>query len=483
MSIGFIKEELHSTKVYNVINEGTIIAIATPVGRGAIGLIRLSGPESIAKTNLFFRPKSNKSFGSLPFNKVILGDFVVNNTILDEVLVTKFVSPNSYTGEDVVEISCHGSNYILQKIVTSFVEEGLMPAKEGEFTLRAYLNKKMDLSQAEAVCDIIASESSAAHEIAIKQLRGGYSNRMKKLRQELIKFKSLIELELDFGEEDVEFANLNQLKLLLENLHKEINDLKLSFNYGNAIKNGVPVAIAGKPNTGKSSLLNALFNEDKAIVSKIPGTTRDTIEDTLTIDGILFRFIDTAGLRDTEDVIEAIGVEKAKEKVKKSSILIYMYDSDSNLKDITNEIRGLLVNSPTLITIENKIDKNNNKFNSSLASKIESKLNSVKIYGQLGISTFNPKSLIPLKKMLVKLVEGLKTNSNYIIQNTRHYNALKESLVSVEKIQKDLNNKISGDLLSVELKEAIHHIGSITGEIDHDRDVLGSIFSQFCIGK
>ena len=304
----------------------------------------------------------------------------------------------------------------------------------------------MDLSQAEAVCDIIASESSAAHEIAIKQLRGGYSNRMKKLRQELIKFKSLIELELDFGEEDVEFANLNQLKLLLENLHKEINDLKLSFNYGNAIKNGVPVAIAGKPNTGKSSLLNALFNEDKAIVSKIPGTTRDTIEDTLTIDGILFRFIDTAGLRDTEDVIEAIGVEKAKEKVKKSSILIYMYDSDSNLTDITNEIRGLLDNSPTLITIENKIDKNNNKFNSSLASKIESKLNSVKIYGQLGISTFNPKSLIPLKKMLVKLVEGLKTNSNYIIQNTRHYNALKESLVSVEKIQKDLNNKLSGDV-------------------------------------
>ena len=230
-------------------------------------------------------------------------------------------------------------------------------------------------------------------------------------------------------------------------------------------------------------MLNALFNEDKAIVSKIPGTTRDTIEDTLTIDGILFRFIDTAGLRDTEDVIEAIGVKKAKEKVKKSSILIYMYDSDSNLTDITNEIMGLLVNSPTLITIENKIDKNNNKFNSSLASKIESKLNSVKIYGQLGISTFNPKSLIPLKKMLVKLVEGLKTNSNYIIQNTRHYNALKESLVSVEKIQKDLNNKLSGDLLSVELKEAIHHIGSITGEIDHDRDVLGSIFSQFCIGK
>src|SRR5210317_848067 len=315
-----------------MLTEGTIIALATPEGSGAIGMIRLSGEEAFRYTAAFFRPKSRRPWNEIDANNTVLGDFKVGGEIIDEVLLTKFKAPNSYTGEDVVEISCHGSSYIQQKIISCFLKEGVKPAQAGEFTLRAYLNQKMDLSQAEAVADLIAAESEAAHQLAFQQMRGGFSKKMEALRQELIQFKALIELELDFSEEEVEFANLNELRSLLNNLHRDISDLKNSFNYGNVIKKGVPVAIAGKPNVGKSSLLNALFDEEKAIVSNIPGTTRDTIEDTLILDGILFRFIDTAGLRETNDTIEAIGVERAREKVKKASVLIYLYQNDTDAK-------------------------------------------------------------------------------------------------------------------------------------------------------
>ena len=466
-----------------MLSDGTIIALASPRGSGAIGLIRISGTQAFKKTALFFQSKSKKKFEKLSANTSHLGDFVVNEKLIDEVLLTKFKKPRSYTGEDIVEISCHGSTYIQQKIIENFLEVGVKPAKAGEFTLRAYLNRKMDLSQAEAVADIISAESSAAHKISIQQMRGGFSKKMKALRQELIQFKSLIELELDFSEENVEFANLNQLKDLINKLQKEITELKDSFTYGNVIKKGIPVAIAGKPNVGKSSLLNSLLNEEKAIVSSIPGTTRDSIEDTLILEGILFRFIDTAGLRETKDKVEAIGIKKAREKVSKASILIYLYNRNSNPISVAKEINELSHETLNIILIENKIDLHKNNFSKSLASKIKNKLGGIEIYEQLGISTKFNESLSPLKTHLIGLVQNMKSESNLIIHNSRHFHALNEALKSIEQIQMDLKNNLTGDLLSIELKEAIKHIGSITGNIDNDQDILETIFSQFCIGK
>ena len=326
-----------------MLSEGTIIALSTPQGSGAIGVIRLSGSSAIEKAAHFISPRSKKEWNQIAPNTAFLGDFNDKNILIDEVLVTFFKGPNSYTGEDVVEISCHGSSYIQQKIISCYLGKGVHPAQAGEFTLRAYLNKKMDLSQAEAVADIIASESEAAHDMAMKQMRGGFSENMEALRQQLIQFKALIELELDFGEEEVDFANKDQLRKLLHTLHKDISSLKQSFAYGNVIKKGVPVAIAGKPNAGKSSLLNALFKEEKAIVSNIPGTTRDLIEDTLIIEGISFRFVDTAGLRETEDVVEAIGVKKAKDKITQATLLLYMYERTTAYEAIIKDIKSLSV--------------------------------------------------------------------------------------------------------------------------------------------
>lgn len=466
-----------------MLSEGTIIALATPQGSGAIGVIRLSGAKAFEKTALFFRSKSKKPWNKIPANTALLGDFIQGEEILDEVLLIKFNGPHSYTGEDVVEISCHGSTYIQQKIIALYLDQGIQTAQAGEFTLRAYLNRKMDLSQAEAVADIIAAESKAAHQLAMQQMRGGFSKKMEDLRQELIQFKALIELELDFSEEEVEFANLDQLKSLLNRLHKDITNLKNSFAYGNVVKKGVPVAIAGKPNVGKSSLLNALFNEEKAIVSNIPGTTRDSIEDTLVLDGILFRFIDTAGIRETDDVVEAIGVKKAFEKVNQATLLIYLYQRDSAPEAIVKEIETLSHENLKILLIENKIDEHDNRFSSSLANQIKDQLKKDIKCIQFGISATNSESLIPLQKQLVTQVENMKNEANLVIHNSRHFHALNSALKAILLVQQGLRNALPGDLLSVELKEAIHHIGSITGNIDHDQDILGTIFSQFCIGK
>ena len=466
-----------------MLSEGTIIALSTPNGVGAIGIIRLSGDLAIEKAALFIFPKNKKSLENILPNTAFLADFVYYEQLIDEVLVTSFKGPNSYTGEDVVEISCHGSSYILQKIINSFLESKVLPAQPGEFTLRAYLNKKMDLSQAEAVADIIASESEAAHRVAMQQMRGGFSKNMEELRQQLIQFKALIELELDFSEEEVNFANKDQLKGLLGTLHNDIYILKESFIYGNVIKNGVPVAIAGKPNAGKSSLLNILFNEEKAIVSNIPGTTRDVIEDTLTIGGIIFRFIDTAGLRETNDVIEAMGVKKAREKITQASLLIYLYERTTSFKDLISEIKSLQHKNQNLILIENKIDQYSEGFDTNLNNELLSALDSKEHVFGMGISTLTSESIAPLKAYLVNTLKEMGKNVTVVVNNSRHYYALINAFKAIEITMDGLDNNIPGDLLSIELKEAIFYIGSITGKIDTDQDVLGAIFSQFCVGK
>jgi tRNA modification GTPase len=466
-----------------MLSDGTIIALSTPQGSGALGVIRLSGPLAFEKTQRFFTPRSSQKWEDIKPNQAQLGTFKNNGALIDEVLVTAFKAPHSYTGEDVIELSCHGSPYILQQIISSYLEEDILPAQAGEFTLRAYLNKKMDLSQAEAVSDLIASESAEAHRIAMQQLRGGFSKEMEALRQKLIEFKALIELELDFSEEEVNFADKTQLEALLTELEKEISELKDSFAYGNVIKKGVPVAIAGKPNVGKSSLLNALFNEEKAIVSPIAGTTRDSIEDTLILDGVQFRFIDTAGLRQTDDTIESIGVAKTKEKVAQARILLYLYDKTTTDSVLVEELKSLYHDNLKLVLVQNKIDLAPEGHDLAFAELLKKQLPASMAPKSLGISTKKTDSLLPLKKELVETVQSLGNSNGIIINNTRHYHALEKALKAIEQVKKGLEIDLAGDLLSIDLKEAIEHIGAITGVIDTDQDVLGTIFSQFCIGK
>jgi tRNA modification GTPase len=466
-----------------MLSDGTIIALSTPQGIGAIGVIRLSGPLAFEKTALFFTPKGKKIGDQIQPNQTLFGNFIKDSNLIDEVLVTPFKGPHSYTGEDVVEISCHGSPYILQQVISCFLDEGIKPAKPGEFTLRAYLNKKMDLSQAEAVADLIASESAEAHRIAMQQMRGGFSKGMEDLRQQLIQFKALIELELDFSEEEVNFAEKTALEKLLNTLEKEIQTLKNSFSYGNVIKKGVPVAIAGKPNVGKSSLLNALFNEEKAIVSPIAGTTRDTIEDTLIIEGIQYRFIDTAGLRLTEDTIESIGVARAKEKVNQATILLYLYDKSVLAHELSQELTSLYHNNLFILLIQNKIDLDPQGYDQKFCDDINKQLDPKIKLMSLGISTKESDSLIPLKKQLNDVVQSLGNTDGIIINNSRHFHALTEALHSIGNVKKGILSDLPGDLLSIDLKEAIDHVGTITGVIDTDHDILGTIFNQFCIGK
>jgi tRNA modification GTPase len=466
-----------------MLSDGTIIALSTPQGIGAIGVIRLSGPLAFEKTALFFTPKGKKIWDQIQPNQTLFGNFIKDSNLIDEVLVTPFKGPHSYTGEDVVEISCHGSPFILQQVISCFLDEGIKPAKPGEFTLRAYLNKKMDLSQAEAVADLIASESAEAHRIAMQQMRGGFSKGMEDLRQQLIQFKALIELELDFSEEEVNFAEKTALEKLLNTLEKEIQTLKNSFSYGNVIKKGVPVAIAGKPNVGKSSLLNALFNEEKAIVSPIAGTTRDTIEDTLIIEGIQYRFIDTAGLRLTEDTIESIGVARAKEKVNQATILLYLYDKSVLAHELSQELTSLYHNNLFILLIQNKIDLDPQGYDQKFCDDINKQLDPKIKVMSLGISTKESDSLIPLKKQLNDVVQSLGNTDGIIINNSRHFHALTEALHSIGNVKKGILSDLPGDLLSIDLKEAIDHVGTITGVIDTDHDILGTIFNQFCIGK
>jgi len=463
-------------------NEGTIIALSSPPGSGAISIIRLSGKDSISAADKFFNSKSGKKLKDCNGYSISYGDFLVGKEVLDEVVISLYKGPHSYTGEDVVEISCHGSNYIQQEIISSFTNAGVRLASPGEFTLRAYLNNKKDLSQAEAVSDLIASESKEAHKVAMQQMRGGYSNEIEDLREKLIDFKSLIELELDFSEEDVEFADRKDLKDLLNTLESKLSGLIESFSYGNVIKEGVTVTIAGKPNAGKSSLLNALVNEDKAIVSDIPGTTRDAIEDVTVINGIKFRFIDTAGIRETSDKIESIGVERAKGKIGKSRVLIYLFDrSDISENELINEVESYERNDLNIFIVENKIDLLNNLKTDIYKDNINQLIKKKNIE-LLQISALNQTNIEDLKKAISKDL-NLSSENSIVITNSRHLEALKNSLNAIESVKKGLQDGISGDLLSVDLNDAIINISIITGKIDIDQDILGSIFSKFCIGK
>ncbi len=463
-------------------NEGTIVALSSPPGSGAISIIRLSGKDSISAADKFFKSKSGKKLKDCNGYSISYGDFLVGKEVLDEVVISLYKGPHSYTGEDVVEISCHGSNYIQQEIITSFTNAGVRLASPGEFTLRAYLNNKKDLSQAEAVSDLIASESKEAHKVAMQQMRGGYSNEIEDLREKLIDFKSLIELELDFSEEDVEFADRKDLKDLLNTLESKLSGLIESFSYGNVIKEGVTVTIAGKPNAGKSSLLNALVNEDKAIVSDIPGTTRDAIEDVTVINGIKFRFIDTAGIRETSDKIESIGVERAKGKIGKSRVLIYLFDrSDISENELINEVKSYERDDLNVFLVENKIDLLNNLNTDSYKNNIN-KLIKEKNIELLQISALNQTNIEDLKNAISKNL-NLSSENSIVITNSRHLEALKNSLNAIESVKKGLKDGISGDLLSIDLNDAIINISIITGKIDIDHDILGSIFSKFCIGK
>jgi tRNA modification GTPase len=457
-----------------MINQETIIALATPNGLGAISVIRISGLNAISVTEKLFKPKGNKKLSNQKSHTVHLGHLMKNGHELDEVLVTLFKGPHSYTGENTIEISCHGSTFIQQEIIDLFIENGIRVANPGEFTLRAFINGKMDLNQAEAVADLIASENEGSHKLAMEQMKNGFSNDLKKLRAELLHFSSMIELELDFSQEDVEFAERSEFKKLTVKIQTELEKLIDSFKSGNVLKNGISVAIAGKPNAGKSSLLNTLLNEDKAIVSDIPGTTRDSIEDSLVIDGINFRFTDTAGLRETEDIIESKGIEKTKEKINNARILIYLFDSnDTTFNEINSDMESFKREDLSVLLVRNKVDLKNT--NQNLINQLEK-------FEIIEISANNIDSVSSLKKRLVNEINILNPYTDTVISNSRHYEALMKALKAIKEVNIGLKSDISGDLLSVDIRKSIEHLAEITGEITND-DVLGNIFANFCIGK
>ncbi|MBP2833823.1 tRNA uridine-5-carboxymethylaminomethyl(34) synthesis GTPase MnmE [Aquimarina sp. U1-2] len=463
-----------------MIQQDTIVALATPSGVGAIAVIRVSGKDAISICASLFRSVNSKKIEKQKSHTVHLGHIMDENRVLDEVLVSIFKGTQSYTGEPTIEISCHGSTYIQQEIIQLLLRKGCRMANAGEFTLRAFLNGKLDLSQAEAVADLIASDSEASHQIAMQQMRGGFSTEIKALREELINFASLIELELDFAEEDVEFADRTQFKELISRITEVLKRLIDSFAVGNVIKNGIPVAIVGEPNVGKSTLLNALLNEERAIVSEIAGTTRDTIEDEITIGGIGFRFIDTAGIRDTKDVVESIGIQKTFEKIEQAQVVIYLVDSSlltvdsiSELKTEIGKIQNKYPQKPLLI-VANKIDKLEQNQIDHLISEIEN------------IHLLSAKSGLGVEELQNKLLDfvntGVLRNNETIVTNTRHYDALLKALEEIQKVQYGLDTGLSGDLMAIDIRQALYHFGEITGEISND-DLLGNIFANFCIGK
>lgn len=462
-----------------VITTDTIVALATAHGSAAIAIIRLSGPNAISIVNGFYYDKNlnKKSLDGVKSHTAKFGAICLNNVIIDEVLLTVFRAPNSYTGQDSVEVSCHGSAFIQQQLLQLFLNAGARMAQPGEFTLRAFLNGKLDLSQAEAVADLIASNSSVSHQVAIQQMRGGFSAKIKTLRENLVNFASLIELELDFSEEDVEFANRNDLKILINTILSVIEKLVNSYEVGNVIKNGIPVAIVGKPNAGKSTLLNVLLEDERAIVSEIPGTTRDTIEDEITIDGVRFRFIDTAGLRTTTDIIEQIGVNKALEAIKKSAIVIYLFDAHTlSCGDLKSEL-GVLkpyIGNSQLIVAANKIDTES-------TSELEAEF--IDFPEMLYISAKAQRNIEKLKKQLVILFDTRTMDTtDTIVTNARHANALQNTARALGSVLKGLENNVAGDLLALDIRYALEELGHITGQVTSE-DLLSNIFSKFCIGK
>jgi len=467
-----------------MINQDTICAIATAQG-GAIGSIRVSGPEAINITSKIFIPaKSNKKLEDQPPYTLTFGRIYNEEELVDEVLVSLFRAPHSYTGENSTEITCHGSSYILQQVMQLLIRNGCRTAQPGEFTQRAFLNGKMDLSQAEAVADLIASTSAATHRLAISQMRGGFSKELAELRGQLLNFTSMIELELDFSEEDVEFADRNELFKLANNIESVISRLVNSFSVGNAIKNGVPVAIIGETNAGKSTLLNVLLNEEKAIVSDIHGTTRDVIEDTINIGGITFRFIDTAGIRDTEDTIENLGIERTFQKIEQAEIILWVIDSrdaEKQIQQLSNKILPL-VEHKQLILVLNKTDLLSAEQAKELTSTLAAFANDENIQ-HISISAKQRTKTDQLQKILIEAAHlPTVTQNDIIVTNVRHYEALTKALEAIQRVQQGLEMHISGDFLSQDIREAIFHLNDIIGEVTNDQ-VLGNIFENFCIGK
>ncbi|RMB63823.1 tRNA uridine-5-carboxymethylaminomethyl(34) synthesis GTPase MnmE [Dokdonia sinensis] len=478
--------------------QDTIVALASPAGAGAIAVIRVSGTDAINICTPLFKSIHDKNLAKQKTHTIHLGHIIDGERVIDQVLVSLFRGSNSYTGEPTVEISCHGSSYIQQEIIQLLLRSGCRAAQPGEFTLRSFINGKMDLSQAEAVADLIASDNEASHQIAMQQMRGGFSNEIAALRKELLDFASLIELELDFAEEDVEFADRTQFKELVARIMKVLKRLIDSFATGNVIKNGIPVAIVGEPNVGKSTLLNALLNEDRAIVSDIAGTTRDTIEDELSIGGIGFRFIDTAGIRETTDTIEGLGIKKTFEKIKQAQVVVYLFDASliqnsefriqkpslpaaslpggENYSSVLFEIEKIKNQFPLkpLVVIANKVDQ----LDSAEILNLKSQIPNIHL-----LSAKENMGVDELKSKLLDFVNtGALRNDETIVTNSRHYDALLKALEEIEKVQYGLETGLTGDLMAIDIREALYHFGEITGQVTND-ELLGNIFSQFCIGK
>lgn len=462
-----------------VYKDDTICAIASPAGSGAISIIRLSGKNSLRLAlNHFKSNKKNLTSENIKSHHLYFGNFVDGEKTIDEVLLSYFKAPNSYTGEDIVEISCHGSTFVQQLIIETFLDSGARMADAGEFTMRAFFNGRMDLSQAEGVADLIASEGKMAHQMALNQMRGGFSEKIKQLRTELLNFTSLIELELDFAEEDLEFADREKFFNLIESLKSELTKLIESFKLGNVLKKGIPVAIIGKPNAGKSTLLNALLNEEKAIVSEIPGTTRDSIEDTIAIEGYTFRFIDTAGLRASTDTIEKLGIERTYEKIKQASLILYVCDisevNRTNIDEIFDEFRTYIEDKDKhFIFVANKIDELEN---------IPPHLKEMLEHETVFVSAKRKENIHLLASTLVSKVKDKNISNDIIVSNSRHYDALNKSLDSLLAVEEGFKNQVPTDLISIDIRETLHHLGTITGEITNN-EVLGNIFGKFCIGK
>ena len=464
-----------------MLNSDTICATATAAGVGALGNIRISGKDAIAKVNVIF---SGKNLENVASHTVHYGTIVsnFNQKIIDEVMVAVFLAPRTFTTENLVEISCHGSPFIQQKIIELLLQNGVRFATAGEFTQRAFLGGRIDLSQAEAVADLIASENKASHELALNQMRGGFSSELKNLRDELINCTALVELELDFSEEDVDFVNKDHLIDLISKINTRIEPLIASFAYGNAIKNGVPVAIVGKPNAGKSSLLNVLLNENRAIVSSIAGTTRDTIEEQIVLDGIAFRFIDTAGIRETTDEIETLGIAKTYEKAAESAVILYLFDKENTaMSEVVSDYKSLKTENNTIIICPTKIDLYENYDWEEWLNYIKTELELVTI---LGISTKTQATISSLKHYLSEPYLNIKQElGNSIVVNQRHWIELTDTKTALDDAKSGLQNGLSGDLVAFHLRDAIRSIGNITGEVEIDRDILGTIFGKFCIGK
>jgi tRNA modification GTPase len=457
----------------------TICAIATGPSSGAIAIIRLSGSQAFEICGKLLKTSYRDKLFAAQANTLLFARLYDNEQMIDEVMLGIYRNPRSYTGEDMVEISCHGSKYIEQQILRLLIENGAQLASPGEFTQRAFLNGKMDLSQAEAVADLIASESAGAHKLAVNQLRGGFRFELELLRQQLLHFISLVELELDFSEEEVEFADREQLRTLIVNINNVLQNLANSFSYGNAIKSGIQVAIVGKPNSGKSTLLNALLNEEKAIVSDIAGTTRDVIEDVMTIDGISFRFMDTAGIRHTSDTIESIGIERTYQRIKHARIVLLMVEANDTSDMIAEQIASIsLTQEQNLIVVVNKCDLADSSHQAIVAAFVKDLP-----HQSVFISAKQKMAIDSLKQLLVKSVNlSAEPQSDVIVTNIRHYEALVQALEAGQRAYEALQQNLPGDLMAQDIREMIYYLGSITGEISTD-EVLGNIFKNFCIGK